>query len=166
MTVVFGSFRRILPLFMVVLSLLWLVAVTADASVKYKDRGKSGLNGRLVGLLHQVEAKFGRKVIVVSGCRSKGHNRRVGGARESFHLRCMAADIFIPGVGKYALWRTLMNMPGRGGIGTYCRSSFVHIDVGPRREWAWGCGRKYTKRKALTSKRSYKAHRKVKLRRQ
>jgi hypothetical protein len=119
----------------------------AQAIERYPDRGRSGLNGRLLGILSQVDAHFNRRAIVVSGCRSRTHNRRIGGARESYHLRCMAADIYIPGVSKGRLWRYLLKHSTRGGLGTYCRSSFVHVDVGPRREWAWGCGRK-AKRKA------------------
>jgi uncharacterized protein YcbK (DUF882 family) len=144
----FGSIRRRFAVLTVVFALLAIALPHADASTRYIDRGKAGLSGRLVGLLHRIEANFGRKVIVVSGCRSRAHNRRIGGARESYHLRCMAADIFVPGVSKYRLWRALVNLPGRGGVGTYCRSAFVHIDVGPKREWAWGCGRKYKRRLA------------------
>ncbi len=127
--------------------LVLLTFSVADAAPQYQDRGKAGLSGRLVVVLNQVERHFGRKVIVVSGCRSRAHNRRIGGARESYHLRCMAADIIIPGIGKYTLWRYLLNHPARGGLGTYCRSAFVHVDTGPRREWAWGCGRKYKKKR-------------------
>jgi uncharacterized protein YcbK (DUF882 family) len=132
----------------VILVGMMAIANPSEAAVRYKDRGKAGLSGRLVVMLNSVEQHFGRKAIVVSGCRSRAHNRRIGGARESYHLRCMAADIIVPGVSKYRLWGHLMHIPGRGGVGTYCRSSFVHLDVGPRREWAWGCGRKYKRRLA------------------
>jgi uncharacterized protein YcbK (DUF882 family) len=131
---------------MLFLGIAILFAPNADAAVRYPDRGKGGLSPRLVSVLYQVERNFGRRAIVVSGCRSKTHNRRIGGARESYHLRCMAADIIVPGVAKHRLWRYLLRHSGRGGLGTYCRSAFVHVDVGPRREWAWGCGRKYRKR--------------------
>ena len=106
----------------------------------------SGLNGRLVALLHTVQHHYGRKVVVVSGCRSGSHNRRVRGARKSYHLRCMAADIVVPGVSKADLAGYLIRLPGRGGFGTYCRSAYLHIDVGPKREWHWGCGRGHKKR--------------------
>lgn len=136
-----ASIRIIFVLLLVTFAVLMVVMPPANAVVPYRDRGKAGLNSRLVSILYQVEKRFGRKVIVVSGCRSKSHNRRIGGARESYHLRCMAADIIVPGVRKSTLYRYLDRHPARGGLGTYCRSAFVHVDIGPRREWSWGCGR-------------------------
>lgn len=97
-----------------------------------------GLNG----ILRNVERRFGRRIHVISGYRSHRHNRRVGGARRSYHLKCMAADIAVPKVNKYVLARYLKKIPGRGGVGTYACSGFVHIDIGPRRAWHWRCGRK------------------------
>jgi Peptidase M15 len=96
-----------------------------------------GLNPRLRSLLSRVEGHFNRPVTVVSGCRSRAHNRRIGGARESWHLRCQAADIEVRGVNKYAVARYASNLPGRGGIGTYCHDGSVHIDLGPKRQWYW-----------------------------
>jgi hypothetical protein len=93
-------------------------------------------------LLNTVAWHFGKKVHIQSGFRSRRHNRRVGGARHSYHLRCQAVDIQVRGVGKYELARFLKKLPGRGGVGTYCNVSTVHIDVGPRRSWHYGCGMK------------------------
>ncbi len=110
-----------------------------------------GLKPRLVKLLIKVQDHFGRPLHIISGCRSKKHNRRVGGARRSQHLHCNAADFQVPGVSKYKLARYLKRMPGRGGVGLYCRSSYVHLDIGPKRQWHWSCKkkrRKYKKRRA------------------
>ena len=96
---------------------------------------KKGLSPRLVNLLFDVERHFRKPVTIISGCRSYQHNRRVGGARKSYHLRCMAADIEVAGVSESRVLRYVSNMPGRGGVGTYCRNSMVHVDVGPRRNW-------------------------------
>lgn len=107
---------------------------------------------KLRSLLNQVSAHYGRKVIITSGHRSYRHNRRVGGARKSYHVKCMAADIRIDGVNKYALARYLKTLPGRGGVGVYGCNRSVHLDVGPRRSWHWGCGKK--RRKRFARKRS------------
>ncbi len=153
MSRVLALIRVIFVLFIVAFAILAVVVPPANAAVQYRDRGKAGLSSRLISILYQVEKRFGRKVIVVSGCRSRSHNRRIGGARESFHLRCMAADILVPGVRKITLYRYLASHPARGGLGTYCRSAFVHVDVGPRREWAWGCGRGYKARRSVRLQR-------------
>ncbi len=109
-----------------------------------------GLKPKLVKLLVQVQLHYGRPLHIISGCRSKKHNRRVGGARRSQHLYCKAADFQIPGVSKHKLAAYLKRLPGRGGVGLYCRSSYVHLDIGPRRQWYWSCGKrkKYKKRRA------------------
>lgn len=97
---------------------------------------------KLIGLLRQVERHYGKKPIITSGYRSPAHNRRVRGARRSLHMKCTAADIQVPGVGKASLARYLRGLPGRGGVGLYCRSRSVHIDIGQKRQWYWGCGKK------------------------
>lgn len=109
----------------------------ASASTKV-----TGLNRRLVRLLAQVQLHYGRPLHIISGCRSKAHNRRVNGARRSQHLNCKAADFLIPGVSKYKLAAYLRGMRGRGGVGLYCRSSFVHLDVGRKRQWYWRCAKR------------------------
>lgn len=115
--------------------LLVSTASVAEASVS----GNGGLNRRLNGILYQISNHFHAPVSVISGCRSRAHNRRIGGARESWHLRCMAADIRVAGVGPSAVFRYAASLPGRGGVGSYCHESFIHVDVGDRREWHWGC---------------------------
>ncbi len=106
------------------------------------------LKPELVTLLKKVERHYGKKIVVTSGYRSKSYNRRVRGARNSQHMYCKAADIRVPGVSKAALARYARTLPGIGGVGTYCRSSFVHLDVGKRRNWHWGCGKKKRRRVA------------------
>ena len=107
----------------------------ANASVS----GNGGLNRRLNGMLYTISNHFGAPVTVVSGCRSYAHNRRIGGARESWHLRCMAADFRVKGISPGTVYRYAATLPGRGGVGSYCHDSFIHLDVGDRREWHWGC---------------------------
>ncbi len=120
------------------------MAKAAFTKPRLVRRGRAQIScfpGRLKSILGRVARRFGRPVYVLSGYRSRRHNRRVGGARRSYHLKCMAADIAVPKVNKYKLARFLKNIPGRGGVGTYACSGYVHIDVGPRRAWHWGCRR-------------------------
>lgn len=100
------------------------------------------LRPQLVSLLKQVERHFGKKLIITSGYRSPARNRAVRGAKNSFHMYCAAADIQMPGVSRWQLASYLRGLPGRGGVGTYCHTRSVHIDIGPKRDWDWGCRRR------------------------
>lgn len=100
------------------------------------------LKPQLVHLLKKIERHYGRPVVVTSGYRDPGHNRRVSGARNSLHMNCAAADIQIAGVSKWELAKFVRSMPGRGGVGTYCHTESVHVDVGPERDWNWRCRRR------------------------
>jgi zinc D-Ala-D-Ala carboxypeptidase len=83
-----------------------------------------------------IEGKFGRKVVVSSGYRNPFHNAKVGGADDSYHTKCMAADIFIPGVSKKSLISAAYREGLVGGLGCYPGRQFIHIDVRDRpRGW-------------------------------
>ncbi len=110
---------------------------------------------RLRRLARQIARHYGRPLYVTSGYRSHRHNRRVGGARRSQHLHCNAIDFRVPGVSKYALARYVKRLAGRGGVGTYCRNNIVHLDVGPRRTWHWGCRKHRRRYYAKRMKRKY-----------
>lgn len=92
----------------------------------------------LLQLLKMVEQRYGQRVMVTSGLRPIKASRK----RQSLHTRCEAADIQVKGVSKWELADYLRNLPGRGGVGTYCHTESVHIDIGPQRDWNWRCRRK------------------------
>ena len=87
---------------------------------------------RLKIVLSQISKKFGR-VIINSTHRSRKHNRRVGGKRRSYHLRCQAVDFRVKGRTR-GLTRWLANHPYVGGYNRY-PSGYYHIDTGPKRTW-------------------------------
>ncbi len=97
------------------------------------------LKPQLVSMLKTMERHFRRPVMVTSGYRSPSYNRTVNGARKSLHMICAAADIQIDGVSKWEVARFARSMSGRGGVGTYCHTTSVHVDVGPERDWNWRC---------------------------
>lgn len=92
----------------------------------------------LLEILKTVERQYGQKVMVTSGLRAIKVNRK----RQSLHTRCEAADIQVKGVNKWELASFLRSIPGRGGVGTYCHTESVHIDIGPERDWNWRCRRR------------------------
>lgn len=87
---------------------------------------------RLKVVLSQISRKFGR-VIINSTHRSHKHNRRVGGKRRSYHLKCQAVDFRVKGRTR-GLTRWLANHPFVGGYNRY-PSGYYHIDTGPKRTW-------------------------------
>jgi uncharacterized protein YcbK (DUF882 family) len=100
------------------------------------------LKPSLVRVLKGVEQHYGKKAVITSGYRDPSRNQRARGARNSLHMYCAAADVQIEGVSKWELAAYFRSMPGRGGVGTYCHTDSVHIDVGPERDWNWQCRRK------------------------
>jgi uncharacterized protein YcbK (DUF882 family) len=100
------------------------------------------LKPQLVKVLKGIERHYGRSVVVTSGFRSPSFNRRVRGAKHSLHMFCAAADIQVQGVSKWALAQYLRGLPGRGGVGTYCHTDSIHVDIGPDRDWNWRCRRR------------------------
>lgn len=100
------------------------------------------LKPSLVRVLKQIENHYGRKMVVTSGYRNEDRNRQARGAKNSLHMYCAAADIQVPGITKWDLATYVRSLPGRGGVGTYCHTDSVHVDVGPERDWNWRCRRR------------------------
>lgn len=100
------------------------------------------LRPELVAMIRTVENHYKRPAIITSGFRDPRRNRRAGGVRHSLHTMCAAADIQVQGVSKWQLADFLRSIPGRGGVGTYCHTESVHIDIGGERDWNWRCRRK------------------------
>lgn len=126
----------------------WPRIVHAGLVAKHSRVSVRCFKPKLIRLIRQIERHYGKKPIVTSGYRSPAHNRRIRGVRRSLHMSCAAADIEVPGVGKGSLARYIRSLPGRGGVGLYCRSKPVHIDIGPKRQWYWGCGKKKRSQKS------------------
>jgi uncharacterized protein YcbK (DUF882 family) len=79
----------------------------------------------------------GKRYRIFSGYRSPEYNmllrkknRRV--AKQSYHLKGMAADVLLEGVHLNDLHRMGLKFK-KGGVGKY--TQFVHLDVGPVRNW-------------------------------
>ncbi|MEM1344084.1 MAG: DUF882 domain-containing protein [Pseudomonadota bacterium] len=76
---------------------------------------------------------------VISGYRTPHTNallrrRGRGAARNSYHIKAMAADIRLASRSVGQISRAALSLKA-GGVGRYSRSSFVHVDSGPQRTW-------------------------------
>lgn len=86
---------------------------------------------RLLVILGHIRKKTGVRPVLTSGHRDRGR-------KGSMHRHCLAADIRVPGVRDSVVIAAARSAPGIGGVGRYC-NGIIHVDVGPRREWAH-CG--------------------------
>jgi uncharacterized protein YcbK (DUF882 family) len=76
---------------------------------------------------------------VISGYRSAHtnaelHRHSSGVAEHSLHIEGRAIDVRLPGVATERLHELALGM-GRGGVGFYPASDFVHLDNGRVRHW-------------------------------
>lgn len=83
-------------------------------------------------MLEKLRSKIGKPIYITSGYRTPTYNAKVGGAKDSYHLRGMAVDIRVPGRTPQQVADAARKL-GFGGIGVY--STFTHVDVGPVRSW-------------------------------
>jgi len=90
------------------------------------------LKPELLDLIRKTGEFFRQIPIITSGYRARG---RAG----SYHKRCMAADFIVPGISQQTLVAYLRHLPGAGGVGTYCHTKAVHLDIGEKRDWGY-CG--------------------------
>ncbi len=76
---------------------------------------------------------------IISGYRSPETNAMLheasnGVAQNSYHMRGKASDIRLEDLQLAHLHKAALAI-GRGGVGYYPASDFVHVDVGPVRHW-------------------------------
>ena len=90
------------------------------------------ISPKLRFLIWEFEGHFGKKIIMSSGYRDGHHNAAAGGADNSYHTKCMAADFYIPGVDKRELIAFAMRSGSVGGLGCYPGRQFIHVDVRDR----------------------------------
>jgi len=95
----------------------------------------------LLDLLHGLHERIGsrRPFQIISGYRSPAtnrmlHERSSGVATRSLHMTGQAIDIRVADVPLNKL-RDAARAAGRGGVGYYPGSDFVHVDTGRVRNW-------------------------------
>jgi uncharacterized protein YcbK (DUF882 family) len=97
-------------------------------------------------ILSDLAASLGHpeaEIQIICGYRNSWSNeflrtRSSGVAKGSLHMQAHAIDIRIPGVDTLTLRNAALAL-GRGGVGYYPRSGFVHVDTGRVRTWCYGC---------------------------
>jgi uncharacterized protein YcbK (DUF882 family) len=98
-------------------------------------------------VLHAMMARLGKlngMIDIVCGYRTPETNEtlrqnspQTGVAEHSQHMEGHAIDLRVPGVATAKLRDAALSLRA-GGVGYYPVSQFVHVDVGPVREWVFG----------------------------
>lgn len=89
--------------------------------------------------LTRASGRPGAEIQIICGYRTPQTNEFLrthtsGVAKKSLHMEAEAIDIRLPGV-KTASLRDAALALGRGGVGYYPASDFIHVDVGRVRRW-------------------------------
>jgi uncharacterized protein YcbK (DUF882 family) len=101
---------------------------------------------RVFDILSELTAAVGRpgaEIQIICGYRTPWSNEflrshSAGVAKGSLHMQAQAIDIRIPGIDTLTLRNAALAL-GRGGVGYYPLSGFVHVDIGRVRTWCYGC---------------------------
>ena len=99
------------------------------------------IDPRILDVLYRIRmaVKTQDSFHIISGYRSPQTNAQLrkkgrGVAKRSYHMQGKAIDLRIPEVSLKKLRQAALEL-GRGGVGYYPKSNFVHVDTGPVRSW-------------------------------
>jgi zinc D-Ala-D-Ala carboxypeptidase len=99
-----------------------------------KGTGKLLVDEVALDKLQELRDKLGVPLIITSAYRSPEHNRKVGGAKNSYHMQGIAFDIRMDNHDP-DFFEIAAREVGFRGIGYYVKQGFMHIDLGPERTW-------------------------------
>ena len=112
-----------------------------DFLADFRTGSVTRIDPRLLDLIYDIRESLGSKAPyeVISAYRSPETNAMLrskgsGVAKKSQHLLGNAIDVRLAGVKTTELRDTALELK-RGGVGYYKSSDFVHIDIGPVRQW-------------------------------
>lgn len=113
---------------------VWRWPSFSAAEIACRGTGAIRINTDAMDKLQSLRNRLGKPLIVRSGYRSPKHNSDVGGAPASKHMLGTAFDIAMSNHDP-VVFEAAARAVGFLGFGTYPRSGFMHIDLGPARSW-------------------------------
>lgn len=120
---------------------LWSWENFKPAEMASKGDGSLVLDIDAMNRLQALRTHLGRPMLITSAYRDPAHNRRVGGATSSYHMKGQAFDVRMDNHDPEE-FEAAARALGFTGFGYYPDSGFMHIDTGPARSW----GRPFPKR--------------------
>ena len=112
----------------------WRWTNFSPAEIACRGTGKLLINESALDKLQALRDRLGKPLIVRSAYRSPEHNRAVGGATRSKHMDGAAFDVAMSNHDPVA-FEAAARAIGFLGFGFYPRSGFIHVDLGPARQW-------------------------------
>jgi hypothetical protein len=106
----------------------------SPAEIACRGTDKLLINAPALDKLQSLRDRLGKPLILRSAYRSPEHNRAVDGAPQSKHMDGAAFDIAMSNHDPVA-FEAAARAVGFLGFGFYPRSGFIHVDLGPAREW-------------------------------
>ena len=113
---------------------LWRWKNFSPAEIACRGTGQIKLHPEALDKLQALRERLGKPLIIRSAYRSPQHNRNVGGAPRSKHMDGTAFDVAMSNHDPVTFAEAARAV-GFLGFGTYPRSGFMHIDLGPARSW-------------------------------
>ena len=107
----------------------------AAAGLQFAHANQTSIAPGLEDALMGVSAELGQPLGITSGYRSPAYNAGVGGARNSYHTKGLAADIDMTGMTPAQRQDLVSELTqrGAGGLIAYSRSpNMMHVDMRPR----------------------------------
>jgi len=107
----------------------------SPAEIACRGTGQLKLHPEAMDKLQALRDRLGKPLIIRSGYRSPEHNASLkGAAPRSKHMEGTAFDIAMVNHDPVA-FKAAAREVGFRGFGFYPRSGFMHIDLGPERQW-------------------------------
>jgi len=113
---------------------MWRWPNFSPEEIACRGTGKVGIDFDAMDKLQALRQRLGAPVMLNSAYRSPEHNKAVGGATNSQHLKARAFDVSMANHDPEA-FEAAARAVGFTGFGFYRRSKFIHVDIGPAREW-------------------------------
>lgn len=86
------------------------------------------IDSQLLQKLQKLRDSICKPIIINSGYRTESYNKKVGGAKKSYHMQGKAVDIRVNGMKPKEIAK-IAEKKGFTGIGIY--KNFTHLDIRP-----------------------------------
>jgi uncharacterized protein YcbK (DUF882 family) len=106
----------------------WFYLSEIACKCEYRCTHKYSFYGPLIGSLDMIRDEIDAPIIITSGNRCARHNDRISKAKNSRHVKKMAADIYCKGKSIGELLKVIETIiPNNRGI--IVHDTFIHLDL-------------------------------------